>query len=337
MTDSPPHSETDLPPPTAPENFQVSLRDFVDETEAREFGNIMGLTIRAISRYINLERLDGITVAYDYDDALAQLDRGYQATRVLTRTANDRMLGVAMAPAVMRGGTVKGHLVFHAPFVLPLQDETSEHYQQALYLVAHECGHIQDLKHRDESFPGTILQQQISDYEEAMLEQVAAALWEEYAACYASALLGDGQAAAYEETFVSALSVATDQANDAITAYRLHGDINRVLEEAGNPICEPLRMAAYLIGHLDGRDEDFASLPDIATALKGSPYEKFVDRLSTILRDLWSRRGHWESREEFVPLHDLTRDVLGHGGLKLERQPDGTLYVDIPYTPETMP
>lgn len=337
MDDLPPSEQPDLPPPTAPESFQVSLRGFTDADEAEQFGNTMGMAVREISRFIDLERLDGVTVAYDYDDALSQLDRGYEATKPLTRTAGDQLLGVAMAPAVLREGAVKAHLVFHAPFVLPLEDEQSEHYQQALYLVAHECGHIEDLKHRDECFPGTILQRQITDYEEALLEQITSVLWEEYAACHASAILGPEEAPVFEESLVSVLSVARDKANVAIRSYRLHGDIDRVLEEAGRPLCEPLRLAAYLFGHLDGTDADLDTVPQARDALTASPYNAFADRLRDTLRDLWSRRGQWASCEEFEPLNDLARDVLAHGGLILERLPDGELHVDIPFTPETMP
>ena len=162
MDEFTPDEQPDRPPPTAPESIQVSLRGFTDAAGAEQFGNTMGVAIREFSRYIDLERLDGITIAYDYEDALAQLDRGYETTRPLTRTADNQLLGVAVAPAVLRDGAVKAHLVFHAPFVLPLEDAQSEHYRQALYLIAHECGHIEDLKHRDECFPGIILQQQIS-------------------------------------------------------------------------------------------------------------------------------------------------------------------------------
>lgn len=298
---------------------------------------MIGVIIRDISCLINLERLDGVTVAYDYDEALAQFDRGYQSNRPLTRTADSRLLGVAMAPAVLRNGIVKGHLVFHAPVVLPLQNEGDEHFHQALYIVAHECAHIEDLKHKDESFPGIILQRQITDYEEAVLEKLASALWDEYAACRISAVLGSGQTAVYEDSFVLVLAAARDDANNAIRSYRWHGDVNRVLEEASRPLCEPLRIAAYLVGHLDGIDEGWHAVPCARDALAVSAYQPFIDRLIAILRDLWSRRGRWQSRSVFMPLHDLGRDVLAHGGLILKARLDGSLYVDIPFTPETMP
>ncbi|WP_137391927.1 hypothetical protein [Rhodoligotrophos defluvii] len=247
------------------------------------------------------------------------------------------MLGVAMAPAVLRDGVIKGHLVFHAPFVLPLERQEGDEFEQALYLVAHECAHIEDLKHRDICFPGTILQRQITDYEEALFEPIIGALWEEYAACRISAIFGAGQASRYEECFVGVTRDARSLANDAIRAYRLHGDLNRVLEEAGRPLCEPLRMAAYLIGHLDGRGEELDTAPQAQAVLATSASAPFVNQLREALRNLWSRRGAWTSPAEFQPLKEIATQVLAEGGMMLTRLPGGDLHVDIPYTPETVP
>jgi hypothetical protein len=326
-----------LSPPTAPTSIAVSLRGFADAAFAEPFANTIAAAVRTISCYINLERLDGITVAFDYDEALAQLDRGYQASKPLTRTGTDQLVGVAMTPAVLRNGAVKSHMVFHAPLVVGLEQPGTEVFRRALYLVAHECGHVEDLKLRDDAFPGTILQRSIPNIEDAILDQVAGVVWEEYAASRVSAIFGEDETAIYERSFTSVLAVARDQANAAIRSYRLHGDINRVLEQAGSPLCEPLRLAAYLIGHLDGLGSDFDLVPQARDQLSTSSYASFVRRLGDALRELWSRRGRWAAHAEFDVLKDIGRDLLADGGMILMRLPGGQLYVDVPFTPNTMP
>src|SRR6266567_2798592 len=87
-----------------------------------------------------------------------------------------------------------------------------------------------------------------------------------------SAVFGEHQSAVYEQCFTSVLSVAREQGNVAIRSYRMHGDITRVLEEAGPPLCEPLRTAAYLIGHLDGLNLGFDSAPRARDELATSAY-----------------------------------------------------------------
>jgi hypothetical protein len=198
MDEAPPDDKPTLPPPTAPETIDVSLRGFQDKATAERFGHIIADVVHSISRYINLERLDGITVAFDYDEALAQLDRGYNPSKPLTRTGTDKLVGVAMSPAVLRDGVVKSRLVFHAPFVLGLEEPNTENFRRALYLVAHECGHVQDLKERDEAFPETILRRPFANDEEAILGQFSTVIWEEYAASRVSAIFGEDQSAIYE-------------------------------------------------------------------------------------------------------------------------------------------
>ena len=241
-----------------------------------------------------------------------------------------------MAPAVLRNGMVKGHLMFYAPAILSLQDESSETFHEALYLVAHECAHIEDLTHRDECFPGVIIQREMSVYE-SLVEPVAGRFWEEYAACRVSAVFDESRTSLYEDGLIKVLQVAHDGANDAIRSYRLHGDLDRVLQEAGCPLCEPLRLAAYLMGHIDGLDEGFDSVPQAREWISKSSYSRLVDRLRARLRQLWSRRGHWTSIAEFEPLRDIVRDVLADGGINLTRLSDGTVRVDIPFSRETMP
>ena len=332
------HEKGDQPSPTVPASFPVNVLGFEDAARAERFGHVIGLTVGEISRYIALERLDGITVSHDYDGALAQLDRGYKATRPLTRTLDDQLIGVAMAPAVLRDGIVKGHLVFYTPVILPLENETNEYFGQALYMVAHECAHIEDLKQRDECFPGTIVQKKITDYEEAILEQISGVIWEEYAACRISAVFGETETwRYYEEGLINVLQNCRDRANDAIRSYRLHGDLNRVIEEAGNPLCEPLRLIAYLTGHLDGLGRNIDSAPRAFDELSKSVYAVFSDRLGLTLRLLWSHRGRWDSLADFDPLKDVARDALKAGGMILTRLPGGKLYVNIPFKPETMP
>jgi len=337
MSDHGFEDEPQLPLPTAPENISVSLQGFASGEGAERFGHVIASTVHNISRYIDLARLDGISVAFDYDDALAQLDRGYQPSRALSRTADGHNVGIAMTPAVLRAGVVKAHMLFWAPSVLPLKDPSSDGFPMALCIVAHECGHVEDLKNRDACFPMTILQREITDQEEMILERFADILWDEYAACRASAVFGEGQAAVYEECFANVLSDARERANAAIRLYRTHRSINRVLEEAGSPLCAPLRYAAYLIGHLDGRNASLDEAPRARDLLSGNSYEPFLNRLLDVLRGLWPRRGKWTSTSEFDPLRAIVRDLLADGGMILQPLPDGSLFVNIPFKPETMP
>jgi hypothetical protein len=331
-------AEEELPPPTLPANLPLAERGFPDVETAEKAGHQVCGVLHFVSRFIDLERLDGVTIAFDYDDALAQLDRGRDDLRPLSRTNTELLSGVAMTPAVIRDGIVKSHIVLNASFMTGLDEpEGSDSWWLAVSLVAHEAGHVEEQTYRDEAFPGTILQQQYDSRLAELLAPAADVVWAEYAACRLSAIFCQSQVPAYIDGLRNVLHAARPTANEAIKRYRIHDSIGQVLGEGCPPLVEPLRLLAYLLGHLDGVEGDFTELQDVQTELTATGYLGFAGRLQEVLRTLWEKRGAWTSRAEFEPLETIVRDVLSDGGLVACPRPDGSLYVDVPFSPDTIP
>lgn len=92
MADEP---EKEPPPPSAPETFGVCVRDWNGEVTAQQLAERAGGFTRELSRYMDLSNLDGLTLGGDYPKALAELDRGYESTIVLS-PSNDVAIGIAM-------------------------------------------------------------------------------------------------------------------------------------------------------------------------------------------------------------------------------------------------
>lgn len=321
---------------TVPSDFQISLRGFADHDEAQAFGEMLGDVLRVIGRAMDISRLDGVTVAFNYDEALAQLDRGLEGLRPLERTNGEHVVGVAMTPTVLREGIVKGHLVFHAPAISGVSDLHGEGGRQALYLIAHECGHLADLKECDEAWPGVILRQPVTGWD-AFLQPEAQALWEEYSASRRSAVFGgDEITESYRTAFQSLLACAADDVVASVKAYREHADIPCLLRQAGEPIAQALRAAVYLAGHLDGMGHSSMAIWDEEPAVS-SRYRSSIQRLILAVRGMWDSRGAWPGLQVFEPLREVIRCALAKHGIFIRHLEDGGLYVDVPYNPETMP
>lgn len=321
-------TKTTTPPQTAPTNVSFTMRAFAREEDASRIANKLAQYIALISTSINLERLDGVTVAYDYDCALAELDRGVQGLRTLARSNDDQLIGVAMSPAVLRDGNVKVHLVFNGAYIeaidTPRVDDAAEittDLQEAIYLIAHECAHVQVTTEKDQAFPGTILQKPCSSYEEQIFIQISEACWEEYAACRLSAPFGAGQLANYEEGLRGVLSVARQKAAAARDAFWTHRDLNRIVGELGAPLAAPLRLAAYAFGHIDGCSADAEISDETLQAIELTGYTVAVDELVAKLRKLWDERSEWMFLGEFDVLADVARDLFYEEGLLIT--PDG--------------
>src|SRR3989442_3150063 len=61
---------------TLPTNLSMHLLGFQSKEDAEEVAGIVGSFLRLFGTFLNLERLDAVTVAYDYDTALKEVDRG---------------------------------------------------------------------------------------------------------------------------------------------------------------------------------------------------------------------------------------------------------------------
>ena len=126
MTETPSETES-LPESTVPKDLQIHLRGFLNTDEANKVGNVVSEALVALGRYIKLDGLDGVTVAYDYPDALRLLDRGFQTSRELKPTT-EGPIGIAMTPRVIRGGRVMSHIIVHAGILEPLTSPDSPEF-----------------------------------------------------------------------------------------------------------------------------------------------------------------------------------------------------------------
>lgn len=160
-------TEDELGPPTAAENVCVTSRGFPTEEEAREVGTAVRECVILFSRHFDLSRLDGVTVAHDYAQALASLNRGSDTKHVLT-PSDGHAVGIAMTPSVIRDGRLMSHIVFNAVVVAPIVKPDPDSIQLPVHVIAHECAHVEITQKFDEAFPNILLRQRFGDAREAV-------------------------------------------------------------------------------------------------------------------------------------------------------------------------
>jgi len=318
----------DLPESTAPETIRTSLRGFDSKERANDVANAVATAIRRIGRAIDVSDLDGVTIAYDYDTALAELDRGVNAPSTLTRSSNDQILGVAMAPAVLRDDKLKSHLVISGDYASKILSDNPDEFRMALYLIAHECGHVEDRMLFERRFPGVLLRARIPAGLDGFLFPTAESLWSEYAACISSAQFSRRHIELYIDGVLRSAETVRDDVAKMVARYRIHADLNQLLDEAGPRICEPLCLSAYLLGHLDGLDEGWDQAATAKDALERAGYWPIVERTGEDLRSILQAYETWESLTIFDPLKARVLEAFALNGLHLSALPEG-FYVDV--------
>jgi hypothetical protein len=315
--------------PTAPDHYCISVRGFDDVQRAQQFGELLSCFVRELSCDFDLAALDGITVAYDYAQALQELDRGYENAHRLTPTES-HVVGVAMTPSVLREAALKSHIVLNARFVIALEDPNDMHFAQALHIVAHECAHVEVTQRFNAAFPGVLLRRSHSNLRDAFRWQIITACWDEYAATRRSALYGRDPSDDYEDTFLVSLCEARQQADREIALYRRHADVNRVLVAVYGAYGNLMKFAAYHLGNIYGRNLTLADFPRTQEALLGHWFEAYFAQLNTVLDNIANSYGTWLDMGPFEALGDLADQVLAATGVTISLLPDGRTYAHIP-------
>lgn len=324
---------------TIPCNLQFSARMFADEEYAKEAMYKLHSILSVISQSIDLTNLDGVTVAFDYDEALAELDRGYKTNYTLAAT-NDVAIGVAMAPTVIRDGVIKTHLVLNANYALSILEEPgeeTEYFWQSLHLVAHECAHVEVTAVFDRSFPGYLLQKTHSNILDNMRWQVILATWDEYAVCRIAGSIGYDPAEDYLETLIKVLRDTRNQCFELIKAYRTHGDVGQIAAEVYGKLGDLLKYSSYFVGATKAQKTPETHPIALTDEVEFAWFSPFYERLIEAHEALWSEFGKWHELDKFEQIGNILEDIAESIGVEALRESDDSIRFNIPYRQESMP
>lgn len=298
-------------------SITFTSRGFRDEASANAAANRVIEVIQesASALGLNLAGLDGVTIAYDYDAALAELSRGFQVSSTLARTVDDFAGGVAMTPMVMRDGKVKSHILLSAGIV-PLID-APENGVSGKYIIAHELAHVHEHYFRDRQLPGTLLQQTIFGVQEILLFQIADTCWSEYAASRLSATVSPDHGLLYERTFIAVLREFKDRIVSTKRQWAEDLDYDKAWTRIPTDVSAVLRYASYLMGHVAGLNVVFEEYAKEAWALMQENewlLPRFEEQYAA-LAEMMNNFEQWKGLNVFDSMKAIIRGVFEDCGI----------------------
>lgn len=312
---------------TLPDGASTYLLDFVKSEDTLNFLVALNELLLELAQDWDLSLLDGVTVTWDFAKGLKSIDREPDAAEI-TFTDNTDLKCVAKVVPVQRAGLWKVHVVYNAPFVLPLCEPSYEDHAEARQIVAHECAHVAERKWWLDAFPERRLNQGYEDSVGALLLGTADIMWSEYAACRLTAPYTDADALTtrYAHTLGSVSQRLQSRISPAFEVAKQKKIAEVLLRDVGALICEPLRLMAYLHGHLDGANQ---RLP-IDQLCPGLPdeYVRLWDALRAALRRVWATRGAWKTYPEtFDELRGIAEAAMNARGIFFGPAEDGSTAV----------
>lgn len=318
---------------TVPDDLNIQMRGF-DENLAKDAGGILMALIQQISRYLPLNNLDGVTVAFDYEEGLASVDRGFDTQKSTQPTQDEIGTGVAMALTVKRDGVSKTHMVFGSSIVDLLTSAEEADEKTGLKRISHELGHAADYELKRQAFGDIQLMRiddLIPDVKEQYLWELSHHIWDEYYASRISALFVSDGDNSEDELFVEAYSAFRKRIREARVEYHWHRmSLDELLAVVKHNFRLTLLAAGYLFGWCDGHGWEVSDVALRSAALLSEDGAEQLWRIRDVLLALWERRGEWESYDEFLEINDPTEALLNELEFFVHVTDEGELYVDVP-------
>lgn len=317
-------------------NIPVMYQGEFNENSARVISDALSGLLGEAAWTMPLDRLDGITIADDYEGALATLDRGKLGIGAARSRQDDKAVGIAQTPNVMRDGILKSHIVMVGFIARNLLSDVEEDRARAEYVVANQLAHVGFTQIFDEALPGVLLS--AVDGLDGLLQSCTYSAWNAYFAGRAAAPFGGPHRFEDEQYVVlTALEELFTEVPKARASYRWHGDMDRFLEEILPRVRFFLEHAAGLLGHADGVDQDvFVQAPQLAEELEKRQLKAWYADFRRDLAFLWDRRGRWESYAEFLALNRHAERILWTFPILPWTTPERLDRVEVPFQPDEL-
>jgi hypothetical protein len=322
-------------------NIQLVVKgcgaDFANQLGGTLQGVIQGLEMES---NLDLRRIHQMIITDDFAGELQTLSSSTKSGNPIQHTNEDYATAVAKVLLLPRGEEIEILPVFNIHLISGiLDDPQSERFAVILHMIHHELCHVHDDNKKLDILTDVWMKHRYSG-KENFTYPLAEACWGEYFANRLSSTTAIQQCVDLMiECFDSALTRTKLEFDNKIRSYRLHADLNRLMQYFQRHGEFLVKSAAYVLGYVDGLDKDLEVLaPKVAENLRGSYFESTWLGMQASLRTMWqSYPAGWSNLNVFEPLTATIETYYSNMGLVLSTTENGGTYVNVPFSPTTMP
>ncbi|WP_417624043.1 DUF4238 domain-containing protein [Paremcibacter congregatus] len=319
------------------QHFKLEARSFgyeisftnADKETANKISVQVNYIVGKFSEIFHIDRLDGVTFASNYKQALIDLDRGFESARQLKPINIEYGVGVAMAPCVLRNGIIKWRVVAQDWIGHSLISGVGQSRSQAVGIIWEMLAKVASGQLFDDAFPKAMLKPLSDEYETTLYGYLSNV----FAAYFSSRL----SAAFHQEetgSMADMLEMALRQTCELIPAsrysYRFHGNFSEFFGSAIEKLSEVLLMSAQILGHLDGLDKKLPLTSKLSYALMEFELLEWFELFHSDIEDLFGSAGRWSSINQFLILNRHMERLLWSFGIVPERTANCGMHVHVP-------
>ena len=284
--------------------YELSLIGCGDAENVQELSNAIQGIVTSLAQALPLHRLDGITVAADYREAVVTLDRGYEGASPAETAPEEIGQGIARTITVKRDGAWKQRVIVDAGPAFALLSDESGDVEWGLYILVRQLAEVAISEMIERHLPDVWMKPINDPLHGFLYPSVHPAIFG-YLGSHISAGFGDPphHTDVKRDLLITALGEMRSAGLAARLDYRYHGDMDRLLGVVMPRISYVLQFAADLLGHCAASGADpFDADGELAAALSEAGLQHWFPIYRDRLERLRMRMGLWESFDEFLAL-----------------------------------
>jgi hypothetical protein len=282
-----------LPEQRATKEFSYSVRlaDFGNTIRAKELADVVQAVVVELAHELPLHDLDGLTIAVDYANALATLDRGDANLPAIGSGALSYGVGVAKPVTVWRAGVRKEHLVVAAGVAETWISPDAATRAFGLHTLVKMLAGIAHTTRYSSALQTAFRPDPMA----SRLHRAVAATPSGYWSAQQAAYIAPGAGATYTELVLESLRhadeiIATERAKMADPS-----DVGGTSLRALECVSAVLGHAADWLGHRAGLPEGQAfGGSDLPTQLKSRSLDRWIELFGRDLAACYSSEGALE-------------------------------------------
>jgi hypothetical protein len=221
-------------------------------------------------------------------------------------------------------------MILHEEFAISaIHEDLAEYQEVAKRIIAHELAHI-DTRFIYKSLFGNEELDQWTDLHRWFSDSI----WGEFHAEFISHKFADDfDGDQITEMFIEMLSTSIDKINNEIKLYRVHSDVIKLIRFVADQLRLLISQTGRCLGSLHAHSKDefdvewfFSEIGKISKDWEDISRRVYAILMNSII-----------SKEDYQNLGEVIMEYYHSVGVIPELLPDGTLYIRVPYTDETMP
>lgn len=308
--------------PMLPLSYQLSFAGLGTEEEVAPLSEKTQRLVAQLGLLFDLDRLDGITFASSFQEALTEMERGFDINTT-PEGIPDYIAQGASTALVMREGVTKVRIVMDAAYGLSLVGEDLQDAEVALHLLVAGLVQAHTMSQIEKALPGFLLEPVMINDQDAVLHCAVRKAVRAYRYARDSAEFGADDLV--EQEFSKYLIGTFDNAYANIAKakedHAAYKNFPQLFEATLGAATDILISAARLIGHRHGMGKlEFPPAEtDVGTAMASRQLTSWIEVFSKDLQRFWQKKT-W-TRADFFALNIHAERVLWSSGVGLWHKP----------------